>query len=154
MSAFRSIRQAGFTLPELLITILLLAILFSLGIVFSSSLRSTQKMRNYELAIALSQQAIEALRAAPYDLLDDKDAGDKSVEYDLNNNANGIDLLRPTFKADLLEYTRKVVVEDVPPKQKDGTPVRLKHVTVTVSWLPPESDTMKYTISTLIADLN
>ena len=147
----------GLTLPEVLITILLISILFSLAIVFSSNLRSTKKMRNKEIAIALAQQAVEALRASPFGLLDDADQPDskeRSVEYDLNNSSGLTDLLEPAFNAGGVKYNRLVEVTDVPPVNGEGTPICLKHVRVLVQWAPPDGEKLSYEITTAISNFN
>ena len=144
----------GFSLPEVLITIVLMSILFSLGVIFISSMGTTKKMRSFETAVALAQQAIELMRASPYDQLDDADAKDNSVEYDLNNSNNGIDLMEPTFNAGSIKYTRKVEVTNVPGANSDGTPIKLKLVKVSVKWVTPDGDHVPYEITTTISDLN
>jgi hypothetical protein len=112
-------------------------------------------MRNYEIAIALAQQAIEAVRAVPFDLIDEDDAGQDSIEADLNNaGGNESDLFLPSFQTNMVKYERKVEITAVPPQVEDGTPVRLKHVRVTVNWQPPDGDSLSYEISTLVSDVN
>ncbi len=155
-------RTPGFTLPEVLITILLISILFSLGIVFSSSFRQTRKMRDYEIAIVLAQQAIDILRAAPFDTIDDKDEDKfekgskfKSVERDLMTKEGENDPLVPIFEAGNIKYERNVEVLDVPPAEKDGPSPGLKHVRVSVSWKSPEGEYVPpFEITTMITDLN
>jgi len=147
-------RRAGFTLPEVLITLLLISILFTLGIIFMAGLRGTKKMRNYEIAITLAQQAIEVLRAAPFQTIDDADAGRDSVESDLNSQNGSSDLLEPTHQAGSIKYDRKVEVTDIPPMEKDGTPPGLKHVKVSVSWTPPDEEKITYELTSTIADTN
>lgn len=144
----------GFTLPELLITILLISILFTVAVLLTSGNRTSQKMRNYELAVSLAQQAIEAVRAAPFELLDDADAGAKSVETDFNTLNAGVDLFKPSFNTNSIRYNRLLEIDDIPPKVKDGTPVRLKLVRVVVSWKPPEGDKVTYEITTTVSDIN
>jgi len=152
----------GFTLPEVLITLLLLSILFCIAIVFSSNFRHTRKTRDYEIAIALAQQAIDALRAAPFATIDDADskkAGGsgsyESVETDLNNDNGKNDLLKPKFILGNVTYERNVEVCDVEPKNKKGPPLGLKYVKVTVTWKTPDGEEIQpYEITTTIADLN
>ncbi|RCK80889.1 MAG: hypothetical protein OZSIB_2777 [Candidatus Ozemobacter sibiricus] len=147
----------GFTLPEVLITIILISILFLLGVIFSSGLRHTRKQRTFEIAIGLAQQAVEALRAAPFELIDDADAPGHSVEEDLNTANGGTDLYEPVFISNNVRYERKVEVENVPPANdvKGATPVGLKAVRVTVKWKGPEDDAPEpFVITTTIANLN
>ncbi|MBF0501225.1 MAG: prepilin-type N-terminal cleavage/methylation domain-containing protein [Candidatus Riflebacteria bacterium] len=146
-------QRRGFTLPEVLITILLISILFTLGIIFTTGLRSTSKMRNSEIAIVLAQQAIEVLRAAPYSMIDDADASD-SVELDLNTDSGPNDLLKPVLMAGPIKYERKVEVTELPNAVKDGMSPRLKFVRVIVTWGRPEEKKVTFELSTTIADLN
>ena len=79
------VKTKAYTLPELLITILLLAILFTLGLIMSSGFDQSKKLRDYSVAVALAQQALEIARSSPYDILDDEDAGVNSLETDFNS---------------------------------------------------------------------
>ena len=146
--------EYGFTLPEVLITILLISILFTLGILFTAGLRSTKKMKNSEMGIALAQQAIEVLRAAPFSTIDDADAGDASVEKDLNTDSGTNDLMGPVWLAGPIKYERKVEVTDIPNAMKEGASPRLKFVRVIVTWGRPEEDKAGFELSSTIADLN
>ena len=145
---------SGFTLPELLITILLISVLFTLGIIFSSSMRSTRKMRDYEIAIALAQQAVEVLRAAPFSTIDDADFGKGSLETDLNTDNGQGDTFGPEFVSGVTTYRRTVEVTEVP-NVIENAKLHLKHVKVSVKWQPPDGgDVPPYEITTTIADLN
>ncbi len=147
----------AFTLPEVLITIILISILFLLGVVFSSGLRHSRKQRTFEIGIGLAQQAIETLRAAPFGLLDDEDAPGHSLEEDLNTSSGAGDLLEPVFVSNNVRYERKVEVLNVPPANdiKGATPTGLKAVRVTVRWKGPEDEHAEpYVITTTIANLN
>lgn len=147
--------RCGFTLVEVLISILLISILFSLGILFSSSMNTTKRMRNYEVAISFAQQAIEAFRAAPFDTLDNADCGDKSLEADFNTETPGIDLFKPTLQAGNILYERSVNVESVDTADaKKGAAPRLKYLHVTVKWAPPDGERLTYEMTTTIADIN
>jgi prepilin-type N-terminal cleavage/methylation domain-containing protein len=148
-------RVRAFSLPEVLITILLISILFGLGIIFSSGLRQTRKMRDWEIAISLAQQAVEVLRASPFALLDDEDAGENSAERDLNHDAGPRDLLKPTFVVNGITYQRTVEVTNVAPPDPKGTPIGLKYVKISVKWKPPDGENIPpYEIITTIADIN
>ncbi len=152
--------RRAFTLPEILITILLISILFSLGIVFSMGMRQSRKVRDYETAIGLAQQAVDALRAVPFNTLDDEDAGDFSAETDFNTSGSpasgSADLFEPTFKAGGSVYERKVEITGAPaPGGPLGTPLKIKFLKVSVKWKTPDGDEPEpYVISTAIADLN
>lgn len=150
----RAHKRRGFTLIELLVTILLISILFTIGLLFTSGLSSTRKMRDYEIAIALAQQAIESLRASPYGMLDDADVGDKSVEADFNTAKGVHDMFEPTYKSGDVTYNRQVVVEEIPPAEKDGTPPGVKYCRVTVRWAAPDGEKLAYEVTTTIADLH
>lgn len=146
---------AGFSLPELLVTLLLISVLFTLGLIFSTGLRQTRHMRDYEIAIALARQAIEVLRAAPFELIDEEDAAENSSEYDLNNSSGPEDLLQPEFNVNNIKYTRKVEVKNVPSPDPAGTPLGLKHVKVTVLWTTIDGkEVPPYEITTTIANMN
>ncbi|MBF0407284.1 MAG: hypothetical protein HQM10_08020 [Candidatus Riflebacteria bacterium] len=147
--------RKGLNLPEVLIMILLLSILFTLGILFSAQFKSTKKLKNKEIAIALAQQAVEVLRAAPFSLVDDADAGNNSVEADLNTDSGPTDLLEPLYTAGAFSYSRKVEVKTVPIESKEkNAKSPLKHVSVTVSWKSADGQDEEISLSTAIADLN
>lgn len=149
------VRRQGFTLVEVLIAILLISILFTLGVLISSSNSSTRKMRNFEYAIALAQQAVEALRAAPFDTLDQFDAQKKSLEDDFNQDDPDPDQFRRTVRIGEIVYERTVNVEEVQSvDQKNGLNPRLKYVNVSVAWTPPDGERLSYKLTTTIADLN
>ena len=109
-------------------------------------------MREYEIAIALAQQAIEALRAARFDLLDDADAGELSVETDFNTAKGVHDLFEPMFMSGEVRYDRSVLVEDFPAAETDGTPPGLKYVKVTVKWAAPDGERLAYEVTTTVAN--
>ena len=145
----------GYTLPELLITILLLAILFLLSIIFSSGLNQSKRLRDYSIAVALAQQAIEIARAAPFKLLDDADAGSNSVESDLNTSSGDNDALDPVFESGGIKYQRTVEIRDVMALEDDSRPIGLKHFKVTVIWKPLDGGKPEpFIVSTTIADMN
>ncbi|MBI3038730.1 type II secretion system protein [bacterium] len=147
-------KKFGFTLPELLVTILLISILFSLGVVLTSGLRSTKKMKDNEIAVALAQQAIEVLRSAPFSTIDDADAKEVSVEKDLNSSLGKFDLYDPKFMAGPVNFDRSVEVIDVPSAPNIETPLGLKFVRVIVKWVSPEGGNLSYELTTTIANLN
>ncbi|NLM17403.1 MAG: prepilin-type N-terminal cleavage/methylation domain-containing protein [Candidatus Riflebacteria bacterium] len=145
----------AYTLPELLITVLLLAILLSLGIVFSSIMAKGQKNKSYAVALAFAQQAIELARGAPFEILSSSDAGEASVEYDLNNKSSDNDLLIPTLENGEAVYTRTVKIRDIKTKDDPDSNAGLKHISVKVEWISPENnkpDTLE--INSLIANIN
>ncbi len=145
----------GYTMPELLITILLLSILFLLAIIFSSGLNQSKRLRDYSVAVALAQQAIEIARAAPFKLLDDADAGVDSVENDLNASSGVDDALNPVFESGGIKYQRQVEIRDVMASEDDTRPIGLKFLKVTVNWKPLDGGKVEpFIVSTTIADMN
>lgn len=151
----RDRQRKAFTLVEVLIAILLISILFTLGVLFTSSNATTRKMRNFEYAIALAQQAVEVLRAAPFDTLDELDAHGKSLEADLNQDDPEPDQYRRTNRIGGIDYERTVTIEEVRHvDDKKGVNPRLKYVQVIVAWTPPDGERLTYKLTTTIADLN
>jgi prepilin-type N-terminal cleavage/methylation domain-containing protein len=147
--------KPGYTLPELLITLLLISILFSIALIFSNSMGQTRKMRDYSVAVALAQQAVEVLRSSPFEALDDADAGDASVEKDLNTNSGEADLFIPDYTSGSIKYNRIVKVRDVSAKEDEKRPIGLKLVEVEVSWESPgEKQAEPFKTSLTIANLN
>ena len=145
----------GYTMPELLITILLLAILFSLAITFASSLNQAKKLRDYSVAVALAQQAVEIARAAPFSLLDDADAGANSVETDLNTTTDLNDSITPEFDSGGIKYRRTVEITDVMALEDKTRPIGLKLVKVTVEWKPLDGGKPEpFVVSSTIANMN
>jgi type II secretory pathway pseudopilin PulG len=142
-------------MPELLITILLLAILFTLGITFSSSLSQSRRLRDYSVAVALAQQAVEIARSAPFKLLDDADAGKDSLENDLNSDAGDNDPFVPEIDSGGIKYSRNVEISDVMAQEDDSRPIGLKLIKVTVSWKPLDGGRVDpFVTTTTIADMN
>ncbi|PKL43232.1 MAG: hypothetical protein CVV41_10965 [Candidatus Riflebacteria bacterium HGW-Riflebacteria-1] len=146
---------SAFTMPELLITILLLSILFTLAIIFSSGLGQSRRLRDYSVAVALVQQAIEVARSAPFKLLDDADAGKDSLEIDLNTNSGENDPFIPEIDSGGITYSRKVDIIDVMALEDKSRPIGLKLITVTVTWKPLDGGRPDpFVVTTTIADMN
>lgn len=146
---------SGYTLPEILITMLLLGILFTLALTFSSSTSQSRRLRDYSIAVALAQQAIEVARAAPYKILDEVDAGEESLEYNFNNIQEVNNQFGSVFESNHIRYKRKVQIDDVMAAEDKECPVGLKRVKVTVEWQPPDGGKAEpFKIETLISDLN
>jgi type II secretory pathway pseudopilin PulG len=142
-------------MPELLITILLLSILFTLAIIFSSGLGQSRRLRDYSVAVALVQQAIEVARSAPFKLLDDADAGKDSLEIDLNTNSGENDPFIPEIDSGGITYSRKVDIIDVMALEDKSRPIGLKLITVTVTWKPLDGGRPDpFVVTTTIADMN
>ena len=130
----RIFKNRAFTLPELLITILLLAILFTLGIIMTSGFDQSKKLRDYSVAVALAQQALEIARSAPSELLDDENAGTNSVETDFNSVNGDNDLIVPDYDSGFAKYHRFVEIKDVKAATDNQRSIGLKTITVTVEW--------------------
>ena len=148
-------RKRTYTLPELLITILLLAILFTLGIILSSGFDHSKKLRDYSVAVALAQQAIEIARSTPYDLLDDENAGSTSLEYDFNSVNGDNDLIVPDYDSGFVKYHRTVEIRDVKASTDEKRSIGLKTIKVTVDWKSAETGKKEtFVVSSSIADIN
>lgn len=149
------LKPVGYTLPELLITILLLAILFTLAIIFSSSLNQTKKLRDYSVAVALAQQVVEVARSAPFSLLDDADAGKNSLETDFNTASHDKDPFVPEFESGGIKYRRTVEITDIMAAEDSKRPIGLKLIKVTVQWKPLDGGKPEpFVIISTIADMN
>lgn len=147
--------KSGYSLPELLITILLLSILFSLAIIFSSGVSQTRRLRDYSVAVALAQQAVEVVKSAPFSLLDDADAGENSVETDFNSDSGPQDSFLPVFESAGIKYKREVKITDVMAAEDKDRPIGLKLLTVKVEWKTIDgADAEPFILKTTIADLN
>ncbi len=115
----------------------------------------TRRLRDYSIAVAFAQQAVEIVKAAPYSLLDDADAGENSVETDLNSNSGPQDHFESEFKSGGITYIRKVKIEDVMAKEDSERPIGLKLLTVQVDWKTLEgAEVEPFVLQTTIADLN
>ena len=149
------IKTKAYTLPELLITILLLAILFTLGLIMTSTFDHSKKLRDYSVAVALAQQAIEIARSAPFDILDDEDAGSNSLENDFNSVNGENDLIVPDYDSGFVTYHRKVEIHDVKASTDNARSIGLKTIKVTVEWKSIESGKREsFVVESSIADLN
>jgi prepilin-type N-terminal cleavage/methylation domain-containing protein len=142
------VQRNAYTLPELLITLLLLAILFTLGILLSSNLGQTKKLRDYSVAVALAQQAIEIVRSAPFEILDDADAL-------VNTVADANDTIIPEFNSGNTSYKRKVIITDIMSKEDPKLPAGIKHVEVIVEWSSSDGGKADpFVMQTTVANMN
>lgn len=145
----------AYTLPELLITLLLMGILFVLAFTFTASTGQARRLRDYSYAVALAQHAIELCRAAPYRLLDEADSGVKSMEYNLNRVDNINDPFGGKFESNGIFYRRIIEISDVMSAQFPDKPAGVKQLRVTVEWQTNDGpDPDPIVISTLVPDLN
>lgn len=149
------LKNKAFTLPELLITILLLAILFTLGIIMISGFDQSRRLRDYSVAVALAQQALEIARSAPFEILDDEDAGNNSLETDFNSVNGDNDLIVPDYDSGYTKYHRRVEILDVKASTDVKRSIGLKTIKVTVEWKAEDTGKQeKFVTSSSIADIN
>ena len=149
------LKNKAFTLPELLITILLLAILFTLGIIMISGFDQSRRLRDYSVAVALAQQALEIARSAPFEILDDEDAGNNSLETDFNSVNGDNDLIVPDYDSGYTKYHRRVEILDVKASTDVKRSIGLKTIKVTVEWKAEDTGKQeKFVTSSSIAYIN
>ena len=147
--------KKAYTLPEVLITVLLLAILFTLGIILTSGFDQSKRLRDYSVAVALAQQAIEISRSAPFDLLDDENAGNNSLETDFNSVNGENDLIVPDYDSGFVKYHRNVEIHDVKAATDENRSIGLKTIKVTVEWKSVYTGRLeKFVVNSTIADIN
>lgn len=148
-------KQKALSLPEMLVAMLLISTLFLFGVIFATSFSQTKKQKNYEVAIALAQQAIEAIKSTPFEIIDDSDFGNDSFESDLNKNNGKFDLFESELVIDGVKYTRKVEIKNVPLSNYPNVKSQLKAVKVTIKReAPNEYSVEPLVITTAIANIN
>ena len=126
----------------------------------SSSFTGVKKVRNYENAIFLANEAIEAVRAARARELgsdSDKVKGHNTLLADFNSAGNRYDKdpggFVPEVEIGGIKYKRKVSIEDVPSTNKN-LPSSLKMIHVNVSWKASEDGApVEFEIVTAHCDL-
>ncbi len=150
---------AGVTFVEILVAAALLAMVFAIGWTISSSLLGVRKVRDYEVAVALATQAIEAVRAARHrELGADKDGRKDSLLYDFNNLGQPFDDeagegFVPVVKVGPVEFKREISITDCP-SLLDGLPSGCKFVRVTIRWKAQEDGApMVFEAATTHADV-
>jgi type II secretory pathway pseudopilin PulG len=135
--------RVGLTFVEILVAILLMSILFAVGWAISNSFLGVKKVRNYEIAVALANQALEAARAARFREIGATGDGRKdTLVQDFSSTENIFDGEKgegfiPLVRIGNVEFTREVRVTDVPSRQKDY-PSGLKLIRVVVQWKASE----------------
>ena len=148
-------KTRAYTLPELLITFLLLAILLTLGMIMTSGFDQSKKLRDYSVAVAFAQQALEIARAAPFDVLDDEDAGTSSLETDFNSVNGENDLIVPEYDSGFVKYYRHVEIKDVKAATDANRSIGLKSIRVSVEWKSVETGKKEnFVVTSSIADIN
>ena len=136
-------KHNGITFVEILVAILLMSVLFSIGWAISNSFLGVKKVRNYEIAVALANQALEAARTARWREIGTTGDGRKdTLVQDFASAENIFDSDKgegfvPVVKFGNVEFTREVRVLDVPSRQKDFR-TGLKLIRVIVQWKAPD----------------
>ena len=132
-------KPAGMTFVEIIIAGLLMIVVFIIGWTISTSFTGVKKVRNYENAIFLANQAIEAIRAArgreiglsgdgrKNTLLADFASADN--QYDAENGEGFV----PVVEIAGVEYKRTIIVEKVPSSNNE-IESGLKLIKVKVEW--------------------
>ena len=146
------------TFAEILIAGTFMAVVFTIGWLIASSFTGAKKVRQYENAIFLANEAVEAIRAARYKELGlDKDKGRNTLLSDFNNGKDKYDKDPSGFLPEItiggVKYTRKVSIEEVPSSNKD-MPSGLKMIHVLVSWRASEDNApVEFEVVTAHCDL-
>ncbi len=130
--------KMAMTFVEIMIAGLLMVVVFIIGWLISSSFTGVTKVRNFETAIYLANQAIEAVRAArSRELGDDSDKGRDTLIADFHSADNMFDEkgegFVPVIKVGGIEYNRKISIKKVP-GSNDDIDSGLKLIRVRVSW--------------------
>lgn len=126
------------TFVEILIAGLLMTVVFIIGWTISSSFTGVARVRNYETAIFLANQAVEAIRAArSRELGSDSDKGHNTLLADFGAADNlydqNSDGFVPVIEISGIEYRRTISIKDIPSDNKD-LESGLKLIRVNVSW--------------------
>ena len=129
---------SAMTFVEIIIAGLLLVVVFIIGWTISSSFTGVRKVRNYETAIFLANQAIEAIRAArSHELGVDGDHRKDTLLADFNSADNMFDKngegFMPVLTVGNIEYKRTISIKDIP-SDNEFVGSGLKLVRVNVSW--------------------
>lgn len=146
------------TFVEILIAGFFMVVVFTIGWLIASSFTGVKKVRNYENAIFLANQAVEAVRAArTNELGSDKDKGTNTLMHDFNTSGNQYDKdpggFVPEVEIGGVKYTRKVTIEEVPSNNKN-MPSSLKMIHVIVSWRTSEDNApVEFEVVTAHCDL-
>jgi len=143
---------------ELIVAASLMGLIFTIGWTISNSLVGVRKVRNYETAIALAMQALEAVRAARFrELGAERDGRKDTLLADFQSLKNPYDGDKgegfvPVVQVGNTEFRRELKIVDCPSKLR-GFPSRLKLVQVRVSWKAPEDGApVSFEAATTVAD--
>lgn len=115
-----------------------MVVVFIIGWIISSSFSGVTRVRNYETAIFLANQGIEAVRAArSRELGIDGDNRKNTLLADFSSSDNVFDKngegFVPVIKIGNVEYRRKISIKDIPSDNPD-LETGLKLIRVTVTW--------------------
>jgi type II secretory pathway pseudopilin PulG len=132
-------KQRGMTFVEIIIAGLLMVVVFIIGWTISNSFIGVRKVRNYENAIFLANQAIEAIRAARGREIGVDGDGRKNTliadfhsadnQYDAENGEGFV----PVVEIAGIEYRRTISVEKIPSSNNE-VDSGLKLIKVKVEW--------------------
>lgn len=140
----RCSQRKAMTFVEILIAGFFMVVVFTIGWLIASSFTGVKKVRNYENAIFLANEAVEAVRAArSNELGNDKDKGTNTLIADFNSAKNAYDKdpggFVPEVEIGKVKYKRTVSIEDVPSGNKDIESC-LKMIRVNVTWRDSEDN--------------
>ncbi|MFZ2958429.1 MAG: hypothetical protein WA705_16200 [Candidatus Ozemobacteraceae bacterium] len=148
----------GLTFAEILVAAALMSLLFVIGWSMSHSLIGVKKVRNYEIAVMLATQALEAVRAARFrEIGSDRDGRKDTLLADFSSSQNVFDGEKgegfvPLVKIGDVEFRRELHILDCPSKIEGFASV-LKLVQVRVTWKAPEDGTsLVFEAATTVAD--
>lgn len=146
------------TFVEIIIAGFFMVVVFIIGWVIASSFTGVKKVRNYENAIFLANEAVEAIRVArSNELGSDNTKGTNTLIADFNSGKNTYDKYYGSFVPEVeiggIKYKRTLSIEDVPSGNKDiESP--LKMIRVNVSWKASEDGApVEFEIVTAHCDL-
>lgn len=145
------------TFVELMIAGFLMLMLFLIGMFISQGFVGVTHARDYETAILLANQTIEAVRAArSHQLGEDNDGRRDTLLYDFSSADNIFDHtgegFLPVIKVGNVEYKRRLSIESIPSTNPDMDS-GLKQIRVLITWKPEESSReTNYEVITLHSD--
>lgn len=142
---------------ELTIAAALMTVLFIMGWSISNSFVGVRKTRDFETAVALTAQAVEAVRTARFQQIGaSRDMRGDTLASDFNSGREPYDANEgfiPVVKIGPTEFKREVTVTDCPSKI-NGVPSGLKVIRVLVTWRASEDGTpLTFETVTTQADL-
>lgn len=132
------IKRQAMTFVEILIACLLMVVVFIIGLTISNSFTGISKVRNYETAVFLANQAIEAIRSArSRNMGSDNDKSTNTLLSDISSSKDlyddNPDGLVPSLEIGGIIYKRKVNIENIDSMNAD-IQTGLKIIRVNVKW--------------------